>query len=119
MSNMFGKANVWLAALAACCCLTAADCAVAQVNCNATNNPALRDSCRRQQMQIYQQQSQAYGQIDAQLGRTQRFYQGFDAGMRAGTYAIQRGTEGRVPAYNAYRAGRMIGQGGYQIWNGN
>ena len=91
--------------------------ALAQANCYATNNPALRDSCMRQQMQIYQQESQTYGQIDNQLRRTQQFYQGVDMGMRAGTYGIQSYSGGQVPAYNAYNAGRYVGQSGYSLWD--
>ena len=91
--------------------------AEAQVNCGAARTLEMRRSCRQRQIQIYQDSARAYDRIDQGLARTQRFYQGVDAGMRAGTYGIQRATRGRVPAYRAYKAGRAAGNLGYRLYN--
>ncbi len=83
--------------------------AAAQVNCRAASTHAGYVRCLRRQQEIYREQSQAYGDINRQLGRVERGARYFDYGMRAGTWAVQRGTRGRVRAYDAYRAGRAIG----------
>ena len=88
--------------------------ASAQVTCRMARD---YQGCLRRLQEIYREEARAYDQIDRDLARVQRFYQGFDTGMKAGTWGVQRATRGRVPAYDAYRGGRTIGNWGYRLWN--